>query len=352
MGESCWDPCGHKGGLCDWCGSGACCREDGFDSKEPECKNAKGYKTGGHECVQVEDAASAFAAPATPCCEFVFCEIWGDPHIVSFDGFENTLRGSRVYWAVKTSEVQIQGLSNGQVGWSKGLAAGGPWLGGHKLVVLQKTGGKHDPLTFYWDGKEVAGEDKQGFVYKELVDIKKSDSPPEHLQLLPKGTRKLARDGWRKGSHWHVKLPNNVILTLQTWDTLVALIRMPKSDSGATGMCGNMNGNKEDDKGLHERQQAVPNKDSFFGDVALDSLGLAPGLAEVDGSVEAKGCTPERRALAAKACAGIERPIYKKACIYDVCTTGDADAALDSVGAVVEEMEDAPAELDRFFRSQ
>jgi len=50
--EDCWGSCGGKGGKCDWCGSGACCRK-GWNDDPDECKTAQWYHSKGasHHCV-------------------------------------------------------------------------------------------------------------------------------------------------------------------------------------------------------------------------------------------------------------------------------------------------------------
>jgi len=52
-GKGCWGQCHRRGGLCDWCGSGACCRPNARDPAE--CKTAVfANMGGGHRCVSVK----------------------------------------------------------------------------------------------------------------------------------------------------------------------------------------------------------------------------------------------------------------------------------------------------------
>eukprot|EP00928_Gymnodinium_smaydae_P091417 TRINITY_DN75134_c0_g1_i1.p1 TRINITY_DN75134_c0_g1~~TRINITY_DN75134_c0_g1_i1.p1 ORF type:complete len:310 (+),score=24.74 TRINITY_DN75134_c0_g1_i1:121-1050(+) len=49
--EKCWEACGQKGGMCDWCGPGrACCRR-GFDNDPIECRRVRSFIGDTHECV-------------------------------------------------------------------------------------------------------------------------------------------------------------------------------------------------------------------------------------------------------------------------------------------------------------
>lgn len=57
LGQDCWSQC-RPGGQCTWCGRhGACCRKDGRDSNQAECKNLDddaGYtKDNQHQCVKM-----------------------------------------------------------------------------------------------------------------------------------------------------------------------------------------------------------------------------------------------------------------------------------------------------------
>jgi len=57
LGKSCWSPCGRSGGLCHWCGTGACCRPK--FKRDPEvCSTAHFTKTRrGHRCVSLSTPA-------------------------------------------------------------------------------------------------------------------------------------------------------------------------------------------------------------------------------------------------------------------------------------------------------
>merc|ERR1711904_693204 len=96
------------------------------------------------------------------------CACFGDPHFMTFDGVAYTERWARTFWLVKSSSVQIQGLSitpDLGDGWFIGFAAAGDWMLGHTLVVAKWKNLKQIPKTYlelkdapirvYFDGKEI-----------------------------------------------------------------------------------------------------------------------------------------------------------------------------------------------------
>merc|ERR1719160_1569809 len=68
------------------------------------------------------------------------CSIYGDPHVVTFDHKHASYYTPGEYWIVKSSTVIIQGKyaalpSTNGLAVVKGLAIGGTFLHGHKLLV-------------------------------------------------------------------------------------------------------------------------------------------------------------------------------------------------------------------------
>ena len=64
--KNCWEPCGHKGGLCSFCGAdGACCRHN-EERGRPECQGHG--PAGWHSCIERKDGkvGAKAAPPAAP----------------------------------------------------------------------------------------------------------------------------------------------------------------------------------------------------------------------------------------------------------------------------------------------
>merc|ERR1712232_1451532 len=68
------------------------------------------------------------------------CTVYGDPHVITFDGSHQDYYTCGEFWIVRSSTVKIQGsygalpMTNG-LAVTKAIAIGGPFLRGHKLIV-------------------------------------------------------------------------------------------------------------------------------------------------------------------------------------------------------------------------
>merc|ERR1719436_2133294 len=50
------------------------------------------------------------------------CTLWGDPHVLTFDGFRPSFYGEGTFWIVKSNRIKIQGRFMGTV-FTHGLSA-------------------------------------------------------------------------------------------------------------------------------------------------------------------------------------------------------------------------------------
>merc|ERR1719189_3018921 len=68
------------------------------------------------------------------------CTVFGDPHVMSFDGERSDYYTPGEYWIVKSSTVQIQGkyqptpMTNG-LSVTKAIAISGPFINNDKLII-------------------------------------------------------------------------------------------------------------------------------------------------------------------------------------------------------------------------
>jgi len=177
------------------------------------------------------------------------CTVWGDPHILTFDGMRSDYYGSGEYWIVKTADIHIQArylptkATNG-LAVTKILAIGGPFLEGHKLLI--------SPTWTTWDGRQIL----QGFPdhFEE----------PKHVQMTYNAQGELLQKG-RQGKAMKVVhaliadgTEGNLQIQVNRWteasegDYINAKITM-RSRPGQDGHCGNFNGKAADDDRLQVR---------------------------------------------------------------------------------------------------
>merc|ERR1719195_200033 len=79
-------------------------------------------------------------APTPPPSPVGKCIVWGDPHVMTFDGMHSDYYSPGEYWIVKSSTISIQArylptrYTSG-LAVTKELAISGPLLKGHKLLI-------------------------------------------------------------------------------------------------------------------------------------------------------------------------------------------------------------------------
>jgi hypothetical protein len=179
--------------------------------------------------------------------------VYGDPHIITFDGSHEDYYTPGEYWIVKSQTVFIQGaygalpMTNG-LGVTKAIAIGGPFLKGHKLVVRTLDVGA-SMVTY--DGQPVVMAFPSNFKSKDgLVNIQYNTAG---------GIIQYGRSGKQKHV-LHITLPLGVSLQVNQWNEAsegpymnVKLV-MP-AQPGQDGHCGNFNGNPGDDARVQVRSR-------------------------------------------------------------------------------------------------
>jgi hypothetical protein len=194
------------------------------------------------------------------------CSIFGDPHILTFDGKHASYYTPGEYWIVKSSTVIIQGkygalpTTNG-LAVVKGIAIGGSFLHGHKLLISTMDVG----AVVTYDGVPVvSGFPGSGRTTDGLVSVQYNQVGA----MMDEGKSLTGQIRTNAQMHvLHINLPNQVSLQVNEWNEqgegayMNVKITMP-AQPNHDGQCGNFNGNPADDDRMQVRArvgtQGVP----------------------------------------------------------------------------------------------
>lgn len=247
------------------------------------------------------------------------CAIFGDPHIMTFDGMHSDYYTPGEYWIVKSSSVKIQGRylatsrTNG-LAVTKELAIGGPFLQGHTLII--------GATSALWDNQPILTTFPSEFHLPGLVDIR-YDPYGEVMQ----------DDRVGKPLHVvHAALPGGVQLQINRWNEpredhyINVKITMPPQPN-QDGHCGNFNGNPADDDRLQVRAR-------------VGKYGVAPGELMFQGSKtpvvptqnrpDVNDCDANVLRQARDACKNREATFFPSMeCLIDYCFSGKQFAKQD-----------------------
>jgi len=217
--------------------------------------------------------SDVFATPSPTPCAGDGCSIFEDPHIIVFDGQQISLLRSpslddqyvdlvrqnllgQEMWLVRNRLVNIQArfLPEEDVPtenlFMKEFAVGGQFLKGNKLIV----GPLNGKVT--WNGQDILAEQTSNFKAGELIDAKR------HVDSS------LVEDMSKRAPGIDIHLPLGVKLTVNRQPNHVNVhMAMPPLAGGQDGLCGNYNGNPEDDALeliLKNRDPTVDPSDSLF----------------------------------------------------------------------------------------
>lgn len=249
------------------------------------------------------------------------CKLWGDPHVITFDGAQFVFYRTGDFWIIKKGkELLIQGqFENTQ--WTKqndltdfssmtALVLTGSVVGGHKIEVRA-----FDHGGIYCDGKTIlqafgtASCGGQTIAYSDqgnLIDAAMNILP--HRVVM-------------------IHLPGHVTVQVNRFPNFMNALITMSSSPDLDGICGNYNGDADDEVGklMHRRFGAgVPTSELLFDTgVPLYLPTARPNL---------KKCSLEKQKLAAKVCA-VELDSYPSwtmaECIGDLCVEGVPDSPLN-----------------------
>ncbi|CAK0852508.1 unnamed protein product [Prorocentrum cordatum] len=304
--ECCIDMCNcaRDGTQCDDdCGSDKCTDFDDCDEKgicitgTPECENP-----------------TPAPPPQGP---QRHCRIFGDPHVVTFDGQSASFYSQGEYWTVKSDTVWMQGrymptpVTNG-LSVMKEIAIGGPFLEGKdgtknvlRISSLRAT---------FNDIPIIAG----------FPDAWENQDPM--IKVVTDGSGQVMQSS-RNGKDLHVvhvDLPLNIHLEINRWNepgegdyinTMITMSAQPNQD----GHCGNFNGVLDDDTRPAIRARigttGVPQAELLFHTKTPVTPANRPDL---------NNCASDKTERAKELCTKKSKTgIPNKDCMIDVCFGGE-----------------------------
>jgi len=175
------------------------------------------------------------------------CKLWGDPHIITFDSSRLVFYSEGDFWIVKSDALKIQGRFE-STGWTK--RNDGTDYSSMTAIVL--TGDMLDSNVI--DVEDATGQimcNKQPI----LTGFGETMCGPARVTYDDKGA--LVDDAMSFLTHRvvHIFTPHGGVIQVNRWPNFINAMITMHSVNGQDGVCGNYNGNAEDDSGaeLHRR---------------------------------------------------------------------------------------------------
>lgn len=260
------------------------------------------------------------------------CLIWGDPHVQSFDKSYPNFYGEGEFWVLKTDQVKVQARLLATP-FTKGLAATNTIVVGikddkgvmHKVSVGPMENGK---ITC--DGSEgmligFPSKGRCGPVDVEYNDIGEVVDPQADVE--------------KHIVHLDVPLAGFHMEIFRWANHVNARVSLQDFISGVDGICGNKNGNAEDDSTAAIMQR-------LSGRVAAGELLFNnPVAARVTPVKSLADCEPATRSRAVDLCKKQLKDsvsMLLDSCVFDVCFGGEQYAVQDGMAIREKQLKAAP----------
>jgi len=367
-GAECWtsygcreqDPCTQCGGE-NW----YCCHKGWQYTSSVPCGTVEFFGTANqHTCAKVSSGATVAASKNTKvnvptdgcgCCQSL-CYVWGDPHIIQFDGkrIDFYRKAYKHYWLVKAPSVSIQGYVIGRKSWTKGVAVSGDFIGGHTLVALgmnAKRSADTNDFRVYWDGKQILTSDGvlhagPGMEFHREGGTSMLPTPEEFSEASASRDRiEKVKGMWKGRTVFTFRFPQNIEVFVTLRDAVEILIKAPNQGAQQGGWCGNANGDDtDDDEKPGAGYEKVEGSESLFTQSGVESFiqQLEAQSSDKEQEIDGKGkertqetqgegeCPAALLEKAEKACEHIPEEHVRGGCIIDICKTDDVAAALEA----------------------
>lgn len=315
----------------------------GFDlNLEASCRKNCG-RQGGRNFLFAGSSALSYSCEEAP--KLGLCAAFGDPHFVTFDGAHTVFMGHMAIWLVRSHEIWMQAASKEEDGKFQGLAIGGPFMRGHRLIVK-----KTSPTTLQasFDGEDILVQATDEFHVKDIVDGFRREE--WNASLHNEGILKVRTEiqfsvgpwperfiGSPAGGLYLLRLPGEVEVTITGVDFMSVVITMPPQLGGQGGYCGNFNGDEVDDFEPTRRSFHKP-AGTYLGPVDSSELlfdrdwlggdgAEGEGASLLDPESVVRDCDESLKAVGARRCRMVTDRRLKEDCLFDVCASGKVDAA-------------------------
>jgi hypothetical protein len=272
----------------------------------------------------------------------------GDPHIKVFDVQQWSdakwkalnLYDPGDFWIVSSAAVHIQGRLVVPLNSKRGnavvgaIAISGPFVGGSKLII--------DPKGSTWNGAPILKE--MGSSFTEAIG-------DDAMNAKLHNDGKPMRNGKGPPTTLDVFLPLNVKLTINRWGGhLDVMITMPAVRGGQDGLCGNFNGNQNDDD-LQSVSSRIDYPQVQSGWLAASLFQKAPMISaptKAINTTDKEECSEDKLNAAMQKCkdamgedaaAGL-----LASCAHDTCNVGDQ--YVDQYAVVNEELTKETKEVE------
>lgn len=279
------------------------------------------------------------------------CAAFGDPHFITFDGGHTVFVGAKVFWLVKSQSVWVQGWAKGSEGKLLGIAVGGAFMQGHKLVLLK---GK-STLEARFDGEVVLRQPGDEFRAPGLVEglwAEQWQAGLHNSEILEVRTERQFDVGpWPErfvgqpqGGIFLFRFPGGVEITATGVDFMSVVVTMPRQAGAMGGYCGNFNGSPDDDaepvapswnRPLGPDLGPVRQSQSLFEAAVATGERIHASEYHMFQMVldRLKDCRPALKEIALQRCSHAVDARIRADCVFDVCTTGSAGVADDALAA-------------------